>query len=45
MVKTNFCPELLGVTMTIIVVHGAIAYGSSWYQSSWSEDGFLTGSC
>lgn len=29
--------------MTTIVVHGTLAYGSSWYQSSWGEDGFLTG--
>lgn len=27
--------------MTTIVVHGTLAYGSSWYQSSWDEGGFL----
>ncbi len=29
--------------MTTIVVHGTLAYGSSWYQSSWGDGGFLTG--
>ncbi len=29
--------------MTTIVVHGTLATGSSWYQSSWGERGFLTG--
>ena len=29
--------------MTTIVVHGTLAYGGSWYQSSWGVDGFLTG--
>jgi hypothetical protein len=29
--------------MTTIVVHGTLAYGSSWYQSSWGERGFLAG--
>lgn len=29
--------------MTTIVVHGTLAYGSSWYQDSWEGDGFLSG--
>ena len=29
--------------MTTIIVHGTLAYGSSWYQNSWGERGFLTG--
>ena len=27
--------------MTTIVVHGTLATGSSWYQDSWGEQGFL----
>jgi hypothetical protein len=28
--------------MTTIVVHGTLAYGGSWYQSSWEDNGFLS---
>ncbi len=28
--------------MTTLVVHGPLANGNSWYQSSWGERGFLT---
>ncbi len=29
--------------VTTIVVHGTLAYGGSWYQSSWQGRGFLVG--
>ena len=29
--------------MTTLVVHGTLARGSSWYQDSWEERGFLAG--
>ena len=31
--------------MSTIIVHGTLAYGGSWYQSSWEGRGFLAGLC